>query len=222
MRTVDSCALTPQRTPFATTAMPVRESTCSLAARAPTRQALCVTTEMCTTDDYRTETAMGVERKTAMMATSDGNGSRMFCDDGNVCSVVDECQGVCVGRTNACDGIPCTVDQCCATTASVMMAIPAPSIPVWKGLAVPWPIKSCATTEIPAIHKDGECHGTAVDCGDGNPPQSCNPVTGCQNVNNNAACDDDGGDVCAGGSCTPGVSNSCLAESPVPPTVVTR
>jgi len=62
----------------------------------------------------------------------------------------------------------------------------------------------------------GTCHaGTVVNCNDGNPctNDSCDPATGCVNVNNTSACSDGNActvsDVCSGGACQPGAPRVC-------------
>ena len=62
--------------------------------------------------------------------------------------------------------------------------------------------------------------GTQLDCDDTNPctDDSCDPVSGCDNLNNTAPCDDGDGctedDVCAGGACQPGADLDCDDVNP--------
>jgi hypothetical protein len=128
------------------------------------------------------------------------------CDDGNLCTINDLCQGGnCLpGDAFDCnDGNPCTDDICS-------------------------PLKGCLHTnntvacddQDPCTLQDkcsgGSCVGTAPkDCNDNNPctDDLCVPLAGCSHKNNAYACDDGNkctqGDACVAGSCVPGEVLSC-------------
>ncbi|MEO2136771.1 MAG: hypothetical protein ABGY28_04855, partial [bacterium] len=81
----------------------------------------------------------------------------------------------------------------------------------------------CTTDD--ACSAAGVCEGTALDCSDGNvcTDNICDPISGCLNLTNNAACSDGdpctSGDQCAVGVCVSGGpttcddSNACTTDS---------
>jgi hypothetical protein len=142
----------------------------------------------------------------------------LSCDDGNACSIGDACAtGACQpGQPLACDdGNPCTTDVCDPKTGK------------------------CASTNTSGACSDGDactkgdtcanggCQpGTPPVCDDGQActDDKCDKASGgCVVSNNTAACSDNNacttGDVCAAGSCKPGVAkvcddkNACTADS---------
>ncbi len=121
------------------------------------------------------------------------------CNDGNACTSGDQCDGgKCVpGTAVACDDSNvCTTDSCdpksgCSSTFNTH--------PCSDG-SVCTAADSC---------KDGACvPGATISCNDGNlcTDDSCDPVTGCQFLPNQVACDDGNscttGDQCTAGKCT--------------------
>jgi beta-lactamase superfamily II metal-dependent hydrolase len=123
------------------------------------------------------------------------------CADADVCNGAEICvAGSCVpGTPLTCDdGNVCTDDSCnptsgCATSNNTASCSDAN---VCNGA------ETCAA---------GACvPGTPLTCDDGNvcTDDSCNPTSGCATSNNTASCDDGNactvGDLCSGGSCTPG------------------
>ena len=128
------------------------------------------------------------------------------CDDLNACTTGDICgAGVCnPGAAVDCDdGNICTTDSCAPLTGCVNTVNSAPCD---DGNA-------CTTGD----HcEDGECTPLSTQgCDDGNvcTDDSCDPVTGCQHVDNTLPCDDGNtcttGDICADGSCAGSGSLDC-------------
>lgn len=120
------------------------------------------------------------------------------CEDGEVCSVDDYCQGgVCrAGPTDGCDDDnACTYDTCEVTVGCVHEAL--------DGFCDD--DDSCTIKD---LCQDGVCAGTEpLDCGDQDPctEDSCEVGIGCVHVAFDGACDDENlcteGDVCSGGQC---------------------
>jgi cysteine-rich repeat protein len=127
------------------------------------------------------------------------------CDDGSACTTGDTCKaGWCQGTALACnDSNLCTDDSCdpksgCAYTPN--------TVPCDDGNA-------CTSGDVCAA---GKCAGPGgVSCDDSNlcTDDSCDPKTGCQHVNNTAACNDANActvtDVCAAGKCVGSGALSC-------------
>ncbi|MCB9739172.1 MAG: hypothetical protein H6747_07885 [Deltaproteobacteria bacterium] len=126
------------------------------------------------------------------------------CDDGDVCTGKDACQGgVCTGTAIDCDdGDPCTADACssagCAHTAALGACDDG---------------SKCTEGEVCTA---GKCVGKAVSCDDGNTctADACDQVKGCvHDASSTATCDD--GDacvidtVCSKGICGGGVAKQC-------------
>ncbi|NMB75069.1 MAG: lamin tail domain-containing protein [Myxococcales bacterium] len=124
--------------------------------------------------------------------------NQLGCDDGNACSVGDQCQaGACVpGAARDCsDGNVCTDDGCdpasgCQHTNNTVACDDGE--PCTEG-------ESCS---------QGICQGgLPVDCSDGNvcTDDTCQSGLGCRHANNTAACDDNKlcstGDRCLDGVC---------------------
>ncbi len=131
------------------------------------------------------------------------------CEDGSPCTTKDTCAGgTCVGgpAPGCDDGDICTNDSC---SSSVGCTHDANTQPCDDG-------SSCTTSD---VCSGGVCTGNdPLPCDDDNvcTTEICDPVTGCGHVDNTADCDDGDactvGDVCGGGSCTPGDPVVC----PVP------
>ncbi len=128
------------------------------------------------------------------------------CDDANACTTSDTCNGgVCTGgpAPDCDDSNPCTTDSCdtilgCQNTHHTAACDDG---------------DACTTTDVCSA---GSCiGGPPANCNDGNPctDDSCDPVSGCQNVDNTAACDDGDActtiDMCVGGLCVGGAPISC-------------
>ncbi|MBM4355529.1 MAG: hypothetical protein FJ109_17360, partial [Deltaproteobacteria bacterium] len=134
------------------------------------------------------------------------------CDDGNLCTAGDLClDGACVGGKAAkCDdGNLCTADSCNPAQGCVF----APNA------------DACDDSNACTLGdqcKNGWCAaGAPLKCGDDNPctDDSCDPLSGCQHLPNQAPCDDGNpctvGDKCGSGTCQPGASKlSCLDNNP--------
>ncbi|MCW5891700.1 MAG: hypothetical protein KIT14_14285 [bacterium] len=131
-------------------------------------------------------------------------GTAPVCDDGNPCTN-DGCNPATgctyMNNTNPCnDGSACTENDVCAggqckgTLTSAAQICNAGNGTVCDG------IEQCS----PAT---GACEATPLDCDDGNPctDDMCDPVLGCQHVNNTASCNDGNlctlSDVCSNGVC---------------------
>lgn len=117
------------------------------------------------------------------------------CEDGDLCTVNDECfEGVCQARASAvCDDVnPCTDDSCDSATGCTH----APNA------------ADCDDGDVCTLEDlcvNGTCVGSgAPDCNDGNEctDDSCDPVVGCVNVDNTAACA--GADACTDAVCADG------------------
>jgi hypothetical protein len=128
------------------------------------------------------------------------------CDDGNICTVGDDClDGLCEGggAFDCSDENPCTNDVCN-------------------------PLKGCLHTNNNNVCDDldpcsegdkcsgGMCVGSkAKDCSDGNPctDDLCIPLAGCSHKVNANPCDDGSkctvGDKCTAGTCIPGEPAPC-------------
>ncbi|MEY3014862.1 MAG: extracellular matrix protein, partial [Pseudomonadota bacterium] len=146
----------------------------------------CFDTEQCTNDFCDSQTG-----KCVFLALSDGD-----CDDGNLCTLNDVCQG---GKCKAgppppCgDGDPCTVDNCDPATGKCLHD------PATEGAACD-DGNLCTLETICASNK---CVGKAKSCDDNNActADSCDPATGkCQ-----AAPISDGSPCGKSGSCKNGV-----------------
>jgi len=128
------------------------------------------------------------------------------CDDQNPCTTGDACSnGSCkgTGYLNCDDDDTCTNDACDPTASCVHSFNSAPCD---DGNACTLADK-CA---------NGKCTGAQqMACSDNNActDDSCNPVTGCVYLPNQAPCSDDdactSGDKCGGGECVPGASVQC-------------
>ena len=128
------------------------------------------------------------------------------CDDGDICTVGDKCAagGCKPAQWLSCDdGNPCTADGCdpkggCTHTPATGQCDD----------------KNACTTGDTCL--DGTCVGTAwVSCDDSNvcTTDTCDPKTGCKQLNNTAACNDGNActttDVCANGTCIGSGDLSC-------------
>lgn len=129
------------------------------------------------------------------------------CDDSDLCTLTDGCDGAggCVGTGSlTCDDSDvCTDDSC----------IPASGCQFTANTAACDDLDACTSGD---ICSGGMCmSGMPVACDDSNlcTNDSCNPASGCQFTANTAPCDDTNsctdGDVCFGGSCTPGSALDC-------------
>ncbi|MBM4354309.1 MAG: hypothetical protein FJ109_11020 [Deltaproteobacteria bacterium] len=133
------------------------------------------------------------------------------CDDENACTVGDACaDGGCVsgGSANCDDVNPCT-DDSCDTVAGCQYA--NNTEPCDDG-------DKCSDGD---ACLDGQCQsGEPVECDDGNPctDDSCDPLAGCQNLNNESQCDDGDActtkDTCKGGACKGGPAPECDDGNP--------
>ena len=127
------------------------------------------------------------------------------CDDGDACTKDDICAlGKCSGTKVVCDdNNPCTADWCDPASGCKSVNIS----------------DACDDGNPCTIHdvcRLGECVGSdLLDCDDKNPctDDSCNPLSGCVNKPNTAACTDNNacteGDQCADGKCVPGTEVDC-------------
>lgn len=128
------------------------------------------------------------------------------CDDGSVCTLVDQCvDGECVGgETSDCDdGDQCTQDNCHPTDGCSHMPTDGPCD---DG-------KACTEGD---FCQDGACEsGDKLECDDDNPctDDGCSSLDGCVYSPNSKFCDDGngctGGDMCVGGACEPGPIDLC-------------
>ncbi|HKY64245.1 MAG TPA: vWA domain-containing protein [bacterium] len=109
------------------------------------------------------------------------------CDDGNPCTLDDECSGGdCAGTPKSCDdGVSCTPDSCNEGTGE-------------------------------CENPTGECECvTDGDCDDGNEctTEFCNDQNQCERSNNENECDDglfcNGSDTCGGGTCSVHAGDPC-------------
>jgi len=138
------------------------------------------------------------------------------CSDGNACTVGDVCGGgSCTsGAAANCDDTnPCTTDSCNPATGCTHSPI-AGCCNVDSQCA---DSDMCSTNERCVGHA---CISDPVSCNDGNPctDDSCNPVSGCVHVFNNAPCNDGNscttGDACNGGTCQGGPPPNCNDGNP--------
>ncbi len=130
------------------------------------------------------------------------------CSDNNACTMTDKCVGgACVPGTarNCDDSNQCTNDGCNAEIG----CFNAPRTGSCTDSTVCTTASACS---------NGACVGTAfLNCDDGNPctVDSCDPVTGCRNVNiaNGSACNDGDacttGETCQSGACVPQSAVTC-------------
>ena len=133
------------------------------------------------------------------------------CNDGNICTATDVCSNsACVGATslNCNDGNACTDDGCATPGGCVHVAN---SVPCSDGSA-------CTVGDACA---NSQCaSGVAMNCSDGNActDDSCNAVTACLHIANQAPCNDGSvcttGDHCSGGSCMGGGALPCDDKNP--------
>jgi len=120
------------------------------------------------------------------------------CDDGDECTYGEKCQeGECTGGQplNCNDGEQCTVDSCNSETGCAYVDFEGPC-------------NDDDACTVDDFCEAGICApGPALICDDGNvcTDDSCNPLTGCGHVQNQAACDDGNGctqnDACENGWC---------------------
>ncbi|MBI5610661.1 MAG: hypothetical protein HY902_17425 [Deltaproteobacteria bacterium] len=130
------------------------------------------------------------------------------CDDGDACTVQDQCAGgSCSGNPLGCDdNNPCTLDSCSAGQCQHIGAAGTCD----DGNA-------CTTGDGCAL---GTCKGKTAVCNDGNPcsQDTCDKLEGCQSTPILAApCDDGNGctvaDTCLGGVCV-GIGTPCSDNNP--------
>ena len=162
---------------------------CVNSACIPGPSKVCEDKVLCTADSCNKTTGLCVFDSAAMNGTP--------CDDGNVCTLGDNCKsGVCaVGIAKDCnDNNACTDDLC----------------EKGKGCNPAFNSKACDDSN--ACTKDdqckfGDCEGNLVSCNDNNPctDDSCEPKKGCLHTGNNAICDDSNkctqGDACKNSVC---------------------
>jgi hypothetical protein len=165
-------------------------------------------------------------------------GTPIVCSDGNACNGVETCDpsnGQCVpGTPPVCDdGNPCTTDACNPGTGCTYMNNTDPcddgSACTTNDVCSGGQCSGTLTPEAQTCNAGndtvcdgieqcnpatGACEATPLDCDDNNPctDDYCDPVYGCQHVNNTAECDDGNlctlGDMCGNGVCT-GVALPC-------------
>ena len=118
-----------------------------------------------------------------------------LCDDGNNCSTDEACTAdhECrADQANECnDNNDCTIDTCDSVTGECT-SIPADNnSPCDDGTP-------CTSSD---VCNEGVCGGAELNCDDGISctSDSCDPLTGCTHVGNDALCDD--GDLCTVDSC---------------------
>jgi len=140
-------------------------------------------------------------------------GSSDPCDDGNVCTIGDHCQGgLCLpGEVTPCDdGSGCTKDSCHPQSGCVFSAAGA------DGLACDADGSPCTVND--SCDKGACLPGPATSCSDANPctDDACDKKTGaCSHTAGQAgkACDDADpcttSDSCAAGTCLPGQAANC-------------
>jgi hypothetical protein len=139
-------------------------------------------------------------------------GAAKDCSDADECTV-DSCgtDGQCVHQQKDCDDHdPCTVDSCqSGACANVLTPVDVAEV---------------------CNQVDDDCDGSTdengcacegeVDCDDGNPctDDGCDPLAGCTHENNTSACEDADpctlGDHCAGGACQAGAAKECADADP--------
>lgn len=120
------------------------------------------------------------------------------CDDANACTEGDSCNdSICIGASivDCDDSNVCTTDSC---SPAVGCEYDFNSLACDDG-------NKCSVNDQCAL---GACiSGSPQSCFDGNPctNDSCNPLTGCKNTNNESSCDDGlactENDTCSGGVC---------------------
>ena len=120
-----------------------------------------------------------VECVNGQIITTSGN----VCDDGNDCTTGDVCnQGACVGGTaiSCDDGNPCTMDSCSPSGGCIFT--PFNNTACDDGNA-------CTVGD---VCNQGVCVGSVINCDDGIQctDDYCTPDGGCQNIPNDASCDD--------------------------------
>lgn len=134
------------------------------------------------------------------------------CDDGNKCTLNDQCQdGTCFpGPAAVCDdGNPCTDDQCKPKTGCESN-LPIKVTPCNDG-------SFCTTKD---TCKQGQCTGEPVDCDDQDPctDDSCNPTQGCTHMWNTNPCPAGSpcvlGAACKDGKCVSGTLKNCDDANP--------
>ncbi len=133
------------------------------------------------------------------------------CDDGQVCTENDACDGsgVCKGIAKTCnDGLLCTSDACDIKLGCV--SVPQDGLGCNDN-------NPCTGAD---VCQNGACAGVAQTCNDNNPCTSdgCNPVSGsCVNPPGGTLCDDGDpctdGDGCANGGCA-GAKQVCNDSNP--------
>lgn len=149
---------------------------------------------VCSDEDPCTQDACDEDTGECVYDTAGANGTP--CDDGEVCTVDDACDGgVCAGALNACDDQnPCTIDSCDpASGACVNDPGPLEGQGCFDG-------NLCT---LATVCEGGDCVGDTVVCDDGDDctADSCDPATGqClfdATINLGEPCDD--GSVCTEG-----------------------
>ncbi len=133
------------------------------------------------------------------------------CDDGNACTATDVCSGGECGGSGAVtcedDGNPCTTELCNPIDGCTTVFNNGP----------------CDDDNVCTVGDScdgGTCQpGTAATCSDdGNPctDHACDPVAGCEVINNTAPCDDGNActtaDQCAEGACFGGPDLTCADD----------
>lgn len=181
----------------------------------------CNDADPCTTD--KCEVGTGCVNTPGALTCADGNpctddvctphvgcqnpNNAAPCDDGDPCTVAEACSaGACAGGIpNACDDAnPCTADVCEAGSGNCLH----PNV------------SGACDDENECTKNDtclaGECHGSAVQCNDGNPctADSCDPLNGCvTGPADGVQCSDGNpctlGDVCSNEACLPGAAKPC-------------
>ncbi len=150
---------------------------------------VCEDNVLCTADSCNKQSGNCVYDALGMNGTP--------CDDGNVCTLGDNCKGgICsLGIAKECnDNNPCTDDLCDKV----------------KGCNPNFNSKACDDANACTkddICKFGDCEGSVVSCNDGNlcTNDSCDPKKGCVALNNSVPCDDSSkctdADACKNGKC---------------------
>jgi hypothetical protein len=152
---------------------------------------VCDDGELCTTDTCNSDSGCVFTANSLPCDDHDG------CTDNDHCAV-KHCVGG--GPENCDDQDDCTADSCVSPGGCVNMEITGCCI----SDADCADTNLCATADHCVAHT---CASTPVTCDDHNDctDDSCDPQTGCQNPNNNNACDDHyvctPNDRCTGGSC---------------------
>ncbi|MEY3011279.1 MAG: hypothetical protein RIT45_14 [Pseudomonadota bacterium] len=129
------------------------------------------------------------------------------CDDGNLCTQVDQCTGgACVGSgAVVCDdGNPCTDDACAHEQGGCVALANAATCTDGN-------VCTAGDACLGGVCKPGKF----VACDDGNPctDDACDASKGCGSAPNALPCSDGSvctvGDVCSGGACKPGAAMVC-------------